>query len=168
MAWTTSGLYVINWMNSLGASNISNTTKVPINLLNTNNKVTMYSTGGTPDFTVSTTNGLGQYTTTNEVTSTTGTYTAGGIALTAGYSQALTDAGSAVLKYTHTAVTWSTMSITAWGALWYNSAITSGDTGGVPNPSILAVYFGGAYTASSGTFTITPSGSGIFTIDFTP
>ena len=154
MAWTTSGLFCATFIDILDA------TRCLMDLSLTTHKVALYDNSATPNFT-----GAGDtaYTTTNEVAGT--GYTAGGLILT-GLSPTVTDAGSGVLKYTHDALSWATATITAYGAEWYADANTAGD--GVAKALLVGVYFDQAYTATAGTFTVTPSGTGIFTVDMTP
>ena len=84
------------------------------------------------------------YTTTNEITNTSGTaYSAGGQALT--ISQVPTTSGTTAYLSFGTA-TWNTASFTANGALIYNS--TQG------NRAVAILAFGSDKTVSSGTFQI--------------
>jgi len=151
MAWTTSGLYAATWVDALDA------TRCLLDLSLTTHKVAVY-TGGTPNFHG---NGDTAYTTTNEVVGA--GYTAGGLVLT-GLSPAISDVGNvAIIKYTHTAASWATATMAGCvGAIWYADANTAGN--GVADALIVGINFGGTYTSTAGTFTITPSGSGIFTI----
>lgn len=151
MAWTTSGLYVATWIDSLDA------TQCLLDLSLTTHKWAMYDNSKTPNFETD-----AAYTTTNEVSGT--GYTAGGKALT-GLNPAVSNV-SGTLKYTHDAISWTTATITAYGATLYADANTAGN--GVADALIVGVYFGGAYTSTAGTFTITPHANGVFTIDLTP
>lgn len=82
------------------------------------------------------------YATTNEVVGT--GYTAGGNTL-AGY-QTLIDTGVAILDWT-TDPTWATSTITARGAMIYNSTKT--------NKALAILDFGADITSTAGTFTVT-------------
>ena len=152
MAWTTSGLFVAQWIDSLDA------TRCKFDLSLTTHKVYMTNNSDTPNFSSDT-----AYTTTNEVSGT--GYTAGGHILT-GLNPAVTESPTGTLKYTHDAVSWTTATITAYGAKWYADANTAGN--GVADALIFAAYFGGAYTSTAGTFQITPAAGGLFTLDLTP
>lgn len=165
MAWTASGLYVVHWMRTLGGDAKTYVNRYLIDLSSTNNTVALYDNTVTPNFSGTTGNVWAAYTTSGEASGT--GYTATGQALTAGYSQTVTDV-TGTLKYTHNAITWATATITANGALWYNAAVTAGDTGSVAKPCFVGVSFGGTYTSTAGNFVVTPSGSGVFTIDLTP
>lgn len=82
-------------------------------------------------------------------------YTAGGQALT---SVTLTKSGH-VYTLTSANPSWTSSSITASYALFYDSTPGSNAT----NPVICYWDFGGASVSSSGTFTLTVSGSGLVT-----
>ncbi len=82
------------------------------------------------------------YSSTGEVTGT--GYTAGGATL-AGFT-VTTDTGTAVLDFT-TDPTWSSSTITARGALIYNSTKA--------NKAVAVVDFGADITSTNGTFTVT-------------
>jgi hypothetical protein len=59
--------------------------------------------------------------------------------------------------------TWSTATISAYGAILYADALTAGD--GVADALIVGVNFAGGYTSTAGSFTIAFSTNGVFTID---
>lgn len=86
--------------------------------------------------------GTTAYTTTNEVTGT--GYTAGGMNMT-GITVAL-DGNSAVLDWTTDPV-WATSTITANGALIYNSS--------KGNRAVAVLSFGGDISSTAGNFTVT-------------
>ena len=88
------------------------------------------------------------YSTSNEITNTSGTaYTAGGAALTN-----VTPTSSSTTAYTDfDDVSWTSASFTANGALIYN---TTTGTGSGTTDAVCAIAFGGDKTATSGTFTI--------------
>jgi hypothetical protein len=87
------------------------------------------------------------YTVTNEV-SNSGTYSAGGGTLTN-----VTPTTSGTTAFTDFAdLSFTSATITAYGALIYNTTPTSGS--GLTNPTVCVLDFGGAKTSTSGTFTI--------------
>jgi len=82
------------------------------------------------------------YTTSNEVTAS-GSYSAGGGALTN-----VTPTSSGTTAFTDfNDLSFTTATITAYGALIYNSSATG-------NPSVVVLDFGGAKTSTAGTFQI--------------
>jgi len=88
------------------------------------------------------------YSSTNEITNTSGTaYTAGGAALTS--VTPVADSTTAVCDFSD--VSWTSASFTANGCLIYN---TTTGTGTGTTDSVAAIAFGGDKTVSSGTFTI--------------
>ena len=101
-------------------------------------------------FTSSATLGAGttDYSTSNEITNTSGTaYTAGGATLTS-----VTPTSSGTTSYCDFSdVSWSSASFTANGCLIYN---TTTGTGTSTTDAVCAIAFGGDKTVSSGTFTI--------------
>ena len=101
-------------------------------------------------FTSSATHGAGttDYSTSNEITNTSGTaYTAGGATLTS-----VTPTSSGTTAYCDFSdVSWSSASFTANGCLIYN---TTTGTGTSTTDAVCAIAFGGDKTVSSGTFTI--------------
>jgi len=92
------------------------------------------------------------YSTSNEITNTSGSaYTAGGLALT---GQSVTGGSSATTAFVDFSNNpqWTSASFTANGAMIYNTT-TDGGSGTTNAVCILA--FGADFTASNGTFTIT-------------
>ena len=88
------------------------------------------------------------YSSTNEITNTSGTaYTAGGAALTS--VTPVADSTTAVCDFSD--VSWTSASFTANGCLIYN---TTTGTGSSTTDAVAAIAFGGDKTVSSGTFTI--------------
>ena len=85
------------------------------------------------------------YTTTNEVSGT--NYSAGGITLT--NVDPSTSGTTALTDFADT--TWSSATITANGALIYNSSTTAGSA----NRAVVVLAFGGDKTSTAGDFTIT-------------
>jgi len=87
------------------------------------------------------------YTVTNEVANS-GTYAAGGGTLTN-----VTPTTSGTTAFTDFAdLSFTSATITAFGALIYNTTPTSGS--GLTNPTVCVLDFGGSKTSTSGTFTI--------------
>lgn len=106
-------------------------------------KIALYTDSAS--FTAATT----AYTSTNEITNTSGSaYTAGGSSLTN-----VDPTSSGTTAFTDFAdVSWSSASFTARGALIYNSTPTSGL--GLTDPTVCVLDFGSDKTVSSGTFTV--------------
>jgi len=98
-------------------------------------KIALYN--NTAAFTAATTD----YTTTNEITGT--NYTAGGLALT---NVTPTTSGTTALTDFSPDATWSTATITAYGAMVYNS--TAGTN------AVIILDFGGAKSSTAGDFTV--------------
>ena len=104
-------------------------------------KLAMYDNSAS--FTAATT----AYTATNEV-SASGSYSAGGGALTN-----VTPTTSGTTAFTDFAdLSFTSATITAYGALIYNTTPTTGF--GLTNPTVCVLDFGGAKTSTAGTFTI--------------
>ena len=88
------------------------------------------------------------YSSTNEITNTSGTaYTAGGAALTS--VTPVASGTTALCDFSD--VSWTSASFTANGCLIYN---TTTGTGSSTTDAVAAVAFGGDKTVSSGTFTV--------------
>ena len=104
-------------------------------------KLAMYDNSAS--FTAATT----AYTATNEVANS-GTYSAGGGTLTN-----VTPTTSGTTAFTDFAdLSFTSATITAYGALIYNTTPTTGS--GLTNPTVCVLDFGGAKTSTAGTFTI--------------
>ena len=90
------------------------------------------------------------YSTTNEITNTSGSaYTAGGLALT---NNGVTGGSAASTAFVDFAdAQWTSASFTANGALIYN---TQTDGGSSTTDAVCVLAFGGDFTASNGTFTV--------------
>ena len=91
------------------------------------------------------------YTATNEVTDSGGVYSAGGAALasvTLGLADNSSSVPAAFLDFADT--TWSSATVTANGALIYNSSTT----GGSANRAVVVLAFGGDKTSTAGDFTV--------------
>ena len=164
MAWT-SGLFAVHWQRTLGGDAKTYVNRYLIDLSSVSNSIALYSNTATPVYYSTAATEWAAYTTTNEASGT--GYTAKGVALTAGYSQTNTlTTATGVLLYSHGPVTWTTATITASGALWFNDAVTAGDTGGVEDAAFVGVAFGATYTSTAGSFVVTPAAGGVFSIDF--
>lgn len=91
------------------------------------------------------------YTATNEVSGT--GYTAGGAALT---SLGVTTSSTGVAHVSFSTASWASSSITARGALIYNSTPSAeGTSGALTNPAVCVLDFGSDKTSAATTFTVT-------------
>lgn len=146
MAWTVSGLYVLNWIDLLDATQLAIDTSL------TSHKIAMYNNTETPNFSTEV-----SYATTNEVTGT--GYTAGGQVIV---SPTTTESPAGTLMYDLADQVWaSPTTVTARGAKLYADAL-------VGNNLVVAWNFGSDFTSTAGTFTIQFNSLGGFTIDLTP
>ena len=150
MAWTASGLYVLNWIDILDATQLAIDTSL------TTHKIAMYDNVETPNFSTE----VG-YAATNEVSGT--GYTAGGRTIAAGSGNpATTESPAGTLMYDMDNMVWpAPTSVTAYGSKLYADALAADNL-------IVAHNFGGAFTSTAGTFTIQWAATGVFTIDLTP
>jgi hypothetical protein len=106
-------------------------------------KLAMYN--NTAAFTATTTT----YTATNEVAAS-GSYAAGGGALTN-----ITAVNSGTTAFTDFAdLTFTLATITAFGALIYNTTPNTASSAGLTNPTVVVLDFGGSKTSTAGDFTI--------------
>lgn len=149
MAITASGLYCATFMDVL------DTTQLALDLDLETHKGALFSNSITPDFSADTAYGVSPYDA-NEVTGT--NWSSGGVALTG--TNLSISSGSIVFDATDVSVASTTLS-NARGYLLYADALAG-------NNAILLVNFGADYSTTNGTFAITWSGSGIFTLDLTP
>lgn len=149
MAWTVSGLYVLNWIDLL------DNTQLAIDLSLTTHKIAMYNNTETPNFSTEV-----SYAATNEVSG--GGYTAGGKDLT-GLGPTLTESPAGTIMYDLTTdQSWTSSTIgSARGAKLYADALAADNL-------IVGINFGADYSTSNGTFTIQLAATGMFTIDLTP
>jgi hypothetical protein len=146
MAWTASGLYVLNWIDLLDATQLAIDTSL------TSHKIALYNNTETPNYSAE----VG-YAATNEVSGT--GYTAGGQVIV---SPTTTDSPAGTLMYDMADQVWAAAtSVTARGAKLYADVL-------VGNNLIVGVNFGADYTSTAGTFTIQWNALGVFTIDLTP
>lgn len=143
-----SGLFVLNWRDIVDPTNLA------VDLTSASNIVCLFdNTFVAGDFDTVTAHGS----LTGEL-ATAGNYTQHNKTVGGAPTVGLGDPGQ--LKYTWSAaVEWSAATFTAYGM-----------TVGIPSTfqSIVAVSFGGAYTCTNGTFSITAHANGIFYIDLVP
>jgi hypothetical protein len=145
-AWSVSGLYVLNWIDILDATQLAIDTS-----LNTH-KIAMYNNTETPNYSTET-----AYSATNEVSGA--GYTAGGQTI---LSPTTTESPSGTLMYDMADQVWaSPTTVTAFGAKLYADVLAG-------NNLIVGVNFAGSFTSTAGTFTIQWASTGVFTIDLTP
>lgn len=146
MAFANSGLYVVNWIDILDA------TQLAINTALTTHKWAMYTNTLTPNFSTDV-----SYSATNEVSGA--GYTAGGQTIV---SPTTTESPSGTLMYDMADQVWaSPTTVTARGAILYADALAADNL-------IVAMTFGSDFTSTAGTFTIQFAATGVFTIDLTP
>jgi hypothetical protein len=144
MAWTVSGLYVLNWIDILDA------TQLAVDLSLTTSKIAMYNNTETPNYSTES-----AYSATNEVSGT--GYTAGGQVV---ISPTITESPAGTLMFDLGDQVWaSPTTVTAYGCKYYVAAASK---------LVCAVNFSGAFTSTAGTFTIQWASTGVFTIDLTP
>jgi hypothetical protein len=149
MAATASGLYLVNWIDILDA------TQLAIDLSLTTNKTALFTSSITaPNFSTDTVYGAAPY---NANEASGAGYTAGGLAVA---SPTVTESPTGTLMYDHADDSWATSTITnAQFALLY---------GPTPFKAICGIYLGGTYSTVAGTFLITYAATGVFTIDLVP
>lgn len=147
MAFSSSGLYVANWIDILDA------TQLAIDLSLTTHKWALYTNSLTPNFSTD-----AAYSATNEATAGSG-YTAGGQTIV---NPTTTESPTGSLKYDMDDQVWaSPTTVTARGAILYADALAG-------NNLIVAQTFGADITSTAGTFTIQFASGGVFVIDLTP
>lgn len=146
MAWTASGLYVVNFIDVFDA------TQLAIDLSLTSHKIALYNNTLTPNFSSDS-----AYSATNEVSGT--GYTAGGQVVV---SPTNTESPTGSWMYDLGDQVWaSPTSVTARGAIEYADALAG-------NNLIVGINFGSDFTSTAGTFTIQWASTGVFAIDLTP
>jgi hypothetical protein len=157
MAWSESGLYVSNVINSL-----NNTIGMDFTL--TSAKLALYNNTDTPDYTVAAASAV--FSATNEVFGT--GWATGGVLVSAangGGSIAPTITQSPTKSVMGDATDVSVASTTlanAYGLKWYFDSLT-------PKALWLGIYFGGLpYSTSAGTFAITWAALGIWVVKCVP
>lgn len=160
MAWSASGGFRQFFTDYFGNTNAFWTPALP-NLDLETHKVALYGNTGTPDFDDTAAhnayNGAGGAWVVANESSGTG-YTAGGSALT---STTLTNVAGGITMWDAADLSWATVTVTAHGCLIYADALTAP----VADQGIMAVWFGGAFTATAGTFTIQWAANGIYRDD---
>lgn len=150
MAFPASGLFVASMVAKFNA------TQLAINLVLTTHKMALWTNTGTYDLTADTAYGVAPWNA-NEITGT--GYTAGGNTIP-GTAWAHVATGN--IAWTASAVQWTTATFSnVQGCLNYADAL-AGDNG------ICAVNFGGLFSVTAGTFTVTPAAGGIFAWDVIP
>lgn len=149
-----SGLYVLNFIDALDASQLA------INLSLDTHKLALYNNTKVPDFSTDT-----AYSATNEVSGT--NWAAGGVALSAAAaggtstSPTLTNsAGTMVYDMSDVSVASTTLT-NAHGVMLYADAL-AGDN------AIVLVNFGADFSTVAGTFGIQWAAGGVFSIDMVP
>lgn len=149
MASMTSGLYVVTWRD------IADTTGLAVDMLSASNIVCLYTDAGTAP--AHDTAGAHTVTDPNEVANG-GNYTRDTMPVGGTPTWALGNAGQ--LKYSWSApVSWSSSTITANGMIIGKASTLE---------PIVSVAFGGNFSSTNGTFSITAHANGIFTIDLVP
>lgn len=151
MAWSASGYFRQTF-----ADNHAGT--VVINWDLETHKVALYGNTGTPNYDDTAAhnayNGAGgAWVTANEVSGT--GYTAAGSLLT---STTVTTPSAGVVMWDAADLSWTSASFSTYGCLVYADALTTP----VADQGIMAVYFGGIQTVTSGTFTITWAANGLY------
>lgn len=143
-AWSTSGLYVLNFIDILDA------TQLAVDLSLTTSKIAMYDNSVSADYSSGS-----AYSATGEVAGT--GYTATGQVV---LSPTNTDSPAGTLMHDLGDQVWaSPTTVTAYGAKYYVAAASK---------LICGINFSGAFTSTAGTFTIQFASTGVFTIDLTP
>jgi len=150
MAATASGLYVLNWIDALDA------TQLALDLSLSTHKVAMFTNTITPNFSTDTAYGVAPYNA-NEVAGT--GYTAGGVVVA---SPTLTESPAGTMMYDIADTQWLTSTITnARFALIYADVLAG-------NNGIVGITLGADYSTVAGTFLITWAAAGVFTFDLVP
>lgn len=146
MAFSSSGLYVPNWIDILDATQLAIDTSL------TTHKLALYTNTLTPNFSSDT-----AYSSTNEVSGT--GYTAGGTTMG---SPTTTESPTGTLAYDVADTTWSGATISSIrGGIQYADALAG-------NNLIVGVAFGADYAVTAGTLTVQWASGGVYTIDLTP
>jgi hypothetical protein len=155
MAITVSGLYVTNWINILGA------TQLAIDLSLTSHKLSLISNAATPNYSTDV-----SYNSTNEVSGT--GWAAGGVALSAAAAGATstapttTESPTGTIMYDMNDVAVSGTTLTNARAVRLYADALAGDN------LIVLVNFGADFSTSNGTFGIQWAATGVFMLDVTP
>jgi len=154
MAWSASGGFRQTF-----ADDLANT--IALNLDLETHKVALFNNSVTPDFdatAAASAYNAGTWLVANEVSGT--GYTAGGTALT---STTISTVAGGIVMWDAADTSWATATFSnAYGCLIYADALTTP----VADQGIMAIYFGGAYSVTSGTFTIQWNASGLMRVDY--
>lgn len=163
MAWSASGGFRAFFADVLGNANSFWTPALP-NLDLETHKVALFGNSVTPNYDATglaaTYNGTGStFSAANEVSGT--NYTAAGTALT---STTVSTVAGGIVMWDAADTSWASATFSnAYGCLVYADSVTA-PTNNV-DEAICAVYFGGAYQVTSGTFTIQWNANGLLQID---
>lgn len=155
MAVTVSGLYVTNWINLLGA------TQLAIDLSLTSHKIALISNSATPNYSSDV-----SWSNTNEVAGT--GWVTGGIALSAAAAGATsaapttTESPTGTIMYDMNDIAVASTTLTNARACRIYADALAGDN------LIVCVNFGADFSTSNGTFGIQWAATGVFAIDVTP
>jgi hypothetical protein len=145
-AFASSGLYLVNWIDILDATQLAIDTSL------TSHKWALYLNALTPNFSTDQ-----SYSATNESSGT--GYTAGGQTIV---SPTTTESPAGSLMYDMADQVWAApTSVTSRGAILYADALAG-------NNLIVAMTFTTDFVSTSGTFTIQFAAAGCFALDLTP
>ena len=152
MAVGNSGLFVLNWIDILDA------TQLAVNLVGDTIKGALYTNSLTPNYSTDTAYSSAPYTS-NEIANGNG-YTTGGATL-ATVSVSESPAGTLMVDVS-TDPNWTSSTITnARAMLVYDNTLAGKNC-------ICLVSFGADYSTTNGTFTVQLAATGLFYIDLTP
>jgi hypothetical protein len=146
MAFPSSGLYVVNFIDIFDA------TQLAIDLSLDSHKGALYLDALTPNYSTDSV-----YSATSESSGT--GYTAGGKAIT-GLTLTLTESPTGTVMYDMDNLSWTTATITAHGLILYADALS--------DKLILGMTFGADYVSTNGTFLVQFNAGGLATFDLTP
>jgi hypothetical protein len=146
MAFTSSGLYVVNFIDIFDA------TQLAIDLSLDSHKGALYLNALTPNYSTDSV-----YSATSESSGT--GYTAGGKAIT-GLTPTLTESPTGTVMYDMDNLSWTEATITARGLILYADALS--------DKLILGMAFGQDYVSTNGTFLVQFAAGGLATFDLTP
>jgi hypothetical protein len=158
MAVTVSGLYVVNWIDFLDASQLA------IDLSLATHRITLKNNTTTPNFSTDV-----SYNSTNEVSGT--GWPAGGVLLSAAATGAsstaptLTESPTGTIMYDMNDVAVSSTTLTAarCAQIYADALVTP-----TADPLFVLINFGADFSTSNGTFGIQWAATGVFTLDITP
>lgn len=155
MAWTASGLYVVNWIDLLDA------TQLAIDLSLASHKIALYNNTRTPSFSADS-----AFSSTNEVTGT--GWVTGGIALSAAASgggstsPTLTESPTGSIMYDMGDVAVAGTTLTGVRGADIYADVLAG------NNLIVGINFGADFATNNGIFGIQWAATGVLAIDVTP